>query len=1601
MNIGEFTALDREAQFAEAGRIAGTNPSVFDGIWRTESGRGAHMLSPAGAEGHFGLMPTTRKTWEGRFGATIDPHDFGQSLFTAAHTLKENLGKFTKLPDALRAYNGGWDVTKWGNAETAAYAAKVLGTDGDPEPQALGDSGVSTSALSTLPSTAAHELWDKPFNRSTTVKAPKSSTSKAVDALLSVGGAPQPTGPATFNVFTQASAEQAAGQVKSREAAEATSFMDAARAAAFGTAPVALLQAINRDPEPIDPNFKVNEEQLKGYSLEDQQDLITTSSQKQFDRMVFDKQYGKEQDEIAFRGGTAFGLAASFLAAAPEAMLSGGIASIGFVKAGVGAAKLAAAGDKALAVASSLGEGIVGNVVNTAALDMLGKRQGVTAYALGAAGGVLNPMLQGRYLGRLADRAVEAQVAERVLREAGEQEARVMQAAQARLPAGHTPDELRAMMDVVEAEGLRSDIQSHKVAIPENRKMLAGEVEEAPVAATADAALESRMDSEQVTPAYERPEFQAERIRRAETNPGWQQQWKEVSGMDYATAKTTVPKGVSLTPEMQSLVDTGSPAFRNMVDTVRELGAKYLGPDAQVLISPARSARGVASGANGELLSAGNVHLMAINPDNVTNPTGLNHTAFHELGHAVYHQQAPTAPPELMARIAADHAGFVKRALSGDVSARGDRLAVTHPSRFETKPLTVTDYALSRDEYMAEQFVTHVQSMALSGSYGKLPTKVIDQIVNGVKAVLGYVLDLVKLNKVKPGKAADEFFRSIFEGGFAKQSASEQFLDPSLRLPDLEAVAMDTDIPPALNKEVSAFLLDPVALRHGLDRLPMGTTAERAEAKQILALYKKAESPEYSVDNKRLSTLLSKVDSLNPTSNIMLRSKNPVVRMAAIELLENGAGAAGRRSTASIAKWSNERAIVGNAIVDLDREFRGWFKEQPGASNMGEAFTGRKRAEFNRLVAEEVEARRYPGQRTDLGQRVRSAADAMEQSFERARLMQVDAKTAGWAALPESSVGYMPHRIKSATYRELSLNQKRALHQELTDQFIMVSEFDPGFADQLASKYLDRVEQRALGGFDSPMGMHQTGAADVIREALEQMNLSRPEVDAMMKRHVAGAAGHTKKRLNLDLRKEITLEDGTSFKLLDMYDTDMLSLMRGQSQRVAGEVALARHGVMGKPGLAIMRRAMGYGGDGEQAVLKEVGAFDQISAEFLGSPFGEVNKWVDRAVQFNSISSLGGMGFNQLGESINIATTLGVKAALSHVAEFSRLRTEVLKLAQGGKVDNSLLNSIETMGGAEFGTDAYKMVFPLDNPDLFANSLGADSISAGDRLLRGAGHLQSKLSLWRAVHSTQVRAVAEQIVLKAAKALKTGDNDFHLRDMGISDDVLARLRKDFNQVVTMKDGKVTAFDITKAADKEAAHEFIQAVHRGGSQIIQGTFIGESGKYVHNSWLRMLTQFRSFSLTAIDKQWNRQVGNRGIGGAVIVTLAAMSAAAPLYLARTYLASIGRKDQDEYLAKHTSFGAIARATTNYIATSGVAGDFLDAASSLTGTGELTGGRSGTATTLTGNLMGPALGKADKLWGAVQNTKDGTDPHALIKELPLSRLPFLIPAINALGD
>jgi len=113
---------------------------------------------------------------------------------------------------------------------------------------------------------------------------------------------------------------------------------------------------------------------------------------------------------------------------------------------------------------------------------------------------------------------------------------------------------------------------------------------------------------------------------------------------------------------------------------------------------------------------------------------------------------------------------------------------------------------------------------------------------------------------------------------------------------------------------------------------------------------------------------------------------------------------------------------------------------------------------------------------------------------------------------------------------------------------------------------MKRIRDRAAGDYSSTVGGNTSGAADIVQDALIAMNLSAKEIKAHMENYTKGAANFTKGRIDLDLNRVYDTEDGP-FRLLDIFETNQTELLRGQAGRVSGEVALAKYGVYGKPGL--------------------------------------------------------------------------------------------------------------------------------------------------------------------------------------------------------------------------------------------------------------------------------------------------------------------------------------------------------------------------------------------------------------------------------------------------
>lgn len=1383
-----------------------------------------------------------------------------------------------------------------------------------------------------------------------------------------------------------------------------------------------LIDVINTMQEGFEdvPDYKAPDEKLlKARSQLDLNELNKAGSDEELDWMIERQAERNERAAVIFENGMASGLGYSLLGEISDP--TNWLAVYGAVKVfGASAVAAARAGETSKVLALTAAENVAAGTAVQAALQIAEGRPDMSNLLIGATADIVLGLGVGGLIASSGRRAMNAGLAERAAIEAAERELRGIEAAQATLGPGATPEALRAASSRALAGEVEAPLSEAVRPLRRERVLMERPVddlaEEAADAADDINRAATRVDdtptaSQDITPtniediilldkqgSWADPAIDEVRLT-AGAEGRFDSHLGKITDGQFGTFQsvTKLPEGVTVTKALQAQA-AADPNAARAVSLLRSLADEYL------LAGRVKSRIVFGSGTttpteNGVITSFGRNHVIGVRMD-PNRPSGVRHTTIHELGHAVYHERMSKVPVELANRIKTDWLEWVQLAKRGDEAAVSGRFGATSPNA-DLKQLKLNDYNLSLDEWMAEQFVKHVEGRWARGDYGKTDKGIVNIILTAIKDAFRMFSKSKQDKLVEVSASADEFFTAVLNKNVAQTGT-------------LKAAAAKINAGPATNSSaasqgvtdgVNDFLQDPVAKLYGLDLIPLATSAQRAEAKAMLALAKKAEEwsvthPKDAAWDKRADNLIdNSIASAASTGLKLLKSENPIARMIASELLEDASGVAGTRaSTAALSKHLMQRHFMGNTLNDIQGGYELWAKANR-TNIYKDQFTGGKGWEtYNRQIAEEIEARRNGSTLHDKPY-IQKAADSLEAAYTRMAKAQKDAKTLGHQALWDNSRGYMPHKISPSKWLNMSNNERRVVHSALVDQFVSIKGWDVTFSDKLASEYLQRVRARAIGGHDSPIGGSSSGSASIVEDALLSLNMTQQEVRENMKRFNRGAASFTKERLDLDLLKMYTV-DGKQFRLMDVYDTDQTALVRGQANRASGEVALARHGVYGKPGLMTVRNALGYSPDGKPATARELDAYDQVAAEFMDEPFGNQGpKWLDNARALTSVVRLGGIVFNQFGEFVNGVAHLGVTKVLAAGGAMPRLRKEIKALARGEQVDNSLLGSIERLGGAEFGTDSYKIVMPFDQPGHAYQTYAADTVGNFTKLVRGASYAQSKVSLWRAVHSVQQRGMAEQVVAKIARYTRDGGEDIALSQFGITPEMQAALRAD--GVARWDNGSLVEFDVTKIKDPQVAEDLIHAVHRGVSQIIQGTFIGETGKWAHDGYLKAITQFRTFSLTSMEKQWGRQRNSRGQAAAVGILLTSAAMVTPVYVARVYAASIGREDQEEFLEKRLAPEMIARQTLNYVALSGLLGDFFDGVAAIDPTETLqgaTGGRTGSPTGFVGTVIAPSAGLIDDAWKATQQLDD---PEKMMKVIPGSRLPYIVPIINSFGD
>lgn len=790
-----------------------------------------------------------------------------------------------------------------------------------------------------------------------------------------------------------------------------------------------------------------------------------------------------------------------------------------------------------------------------------------------------------------------------------------------------------------------------------------------------------------------------------------------------------------------------------------------------------------------------------------------------------------------------------------------------------------------------------------------------------------------------------------------------------------------------LSKSIESQFSDPVrrlaiAEQHGLTALQIPDNAQRLVMGEM-KLRIMENQPTF--DPVRTADLISKYapDALDNSKIVasfrmpqlsLSRSEVPEFRWWAANMLESPTQNGGPRTTAAVEHGI--RQVEYNSFVSRYNEaYVAWRNQNGGSAVKDILFKGPEYERFNRLVSEARENRLHEINGNE-HPHVARAADALDEGYQRLANDQRSAKTLGSEALPPSSRGYSPRHL-NPRYLETHPIQRDALIKEIGDQ---LDEQWRGFtggsklAREVAANYINRVRKEGAGGAQTPGHISDPSAAANMRDALAQHALSPEDIERYMARISRGGAKHTKSRLDLELDKEVTLPNGQVFNLRDAFIQDPSGLFRSQARRVNGDVTLSRRKIMGQQGAQMVRdlAVLTYKGPRDAKWANELKAFDQTVAEFMGQPFGNSSRPLDNLRILTGASRLGQAVLPQMAETAQIATTLGTEFALRYVKDVGRLIQEARK-----GTTNPMLHSIELPGG-RIGDDQ-RMIMPWQSFDEVELG-GAEAASTLDKAVRGAANAQYTLTGQRYLQASQERGVAEQILHKVFRYVRSGEQDAALRSMGFTPELSARIKADIKNVAEFDaDGGMTSFDIRQTADPEAMYALRQLIERGSKQIIQGNFIGERQAFVHDSLLQMLTQFRRYSITAMSKQWTRVRADQGTMKAVGLLMGQMSFALPIHVARVMAVSSLMSDSraQEYRDKNLSIDMLARATLNYTTLGGSSGDIFDAGAAMGGL-EMSGVRSGNQSVL-GNV--PALGYITQ---SAQAFKD-KDVSGIIKAMP----------------
>ena len=637
------------------------------------------------------------------------------------------------------------------------------------------------------------------------------------------------------------------------------------------------------------------------------------------------------------------------------------------------------------------------------------------------------------------------------------------------------------------------------------------------------------------------------------------------------------------------------------------------------------------------------------------------------------------------------------------------------------------------------------------------------------------------------------------------------------------------------------------------------------------------------------------------------RTGSVVGQRLAYDLLESASGIV-RNNRSAAMLMEMYKNVLGAVSMHYDDTYKLWQKEN-GISHI-DSYKAEHRQEFNRQIQSEMAGRAYDAPGTDRGtsNAIKLAADAIDdfhkKDVEIGRGRPGEGSIKGYDLFDHYS-GYMQQKWNGASMEKMIRAGKSVddIIEAVTQAYIRMHGMARENATIYASAVVNRARRNEQGLDTNLIGILQGNGKEFLADTLRANGVSNADALALIDKltseaAVRGQAGHTKQRLDIDMR----FQASNGIKLLDLVDNDVGGMLARRVRGTAGAAALARKGISSREDIAAIKEAIlaeqAARGPSRMSGGNAMDKFndlvdrdkhltgDDIDALFSnftgGAIAGGISPFFASMKKLTNLVLLPQLGLTQMSELGAQISAVGLKRWFEHA---------------GGVMRGNAINP-----QSELSKELRHMGVMVPEEKFFRNDMNLDMDRQGpgsswlaqkvQSTLNNAQHIQGYTSLYYQVRNFQQRVAVTSAADKIMRNMAGLANDFsaaRAADIGLDPALYARIQRLYVNpsvggrraaAVEFRDGSLYKANFHKWKPEDA-EDFTLALNRHVNQVVQKAMAGESNILFHQTGVASLFfQMKSFSLLAVEKQALRNVRLQD-GQAAGTFLAGLATAAAAY------------------------------------------------------------------------------------------------------------------------